>query len=445
MASKTTIEKEAAILNGIAEEAGLSDSLPFVTSEDDVCDFGRVLNDNFDYRNKFINIFFRIAYRAISNVAWENPLNFIFKRTEFGVGVEEVFEALSKPIAYDAFGEGEVVWKRVMPDVRSVLHLINVKTMIKKTIYAHEMKTAFNSYNEWVSFHESLLRRMYDSLQDALYQACVYIIALYMVEVGTVYKSIPDFETNPKAATKALYYLSNKMRFNSSKFNPFGVRTSAPKNNQYLFVTPEFDASQNVEVYAYMFNIERGETGTRVIMIDSFADHNYDLLNNMFTGGVPKVFSQEEVNTLKKIPAFLCDKELLMFYDVDTEASTIYNNEKRYWNNFLHYTGILSYSPFRNAVALYTGEEAAPVKIFNPYGETTITVGRDNMFYVMPAMTTGGMSPKQQATYEVAGAALSPIPEKPGWYQVSNKAGDTATITYSYGELEPLTITMKVI
>lgn len=445
MAKNTGVEMEAKLVNSLASAAGISDNVPYVTGSEDFCKFGNALANDFDLRNKFTGTFFRIAFRVISNTAWENPLNFIFKKMEYGIGVEEVFEEISKPIAYDAFGEGEVIWKRVMPDVRNVMHVLNIATFIKKTIYPNQLKQSFNSYQSWQDFRNTLIRRMYDSIQYALYQASVYTIALYMIESGTVYASIPDYTTNPQSATKMLYYLADKLRFMSTNYNPFGVTTSTRKEDLYLFVTPEFNATQNVEVYAYMFNIPSEKTVSKVITVDSFASFNYDVLNNMFTGGVPKVFSSDELAILKDIPAFLCDKELLMFYNQDEESSSIYNNEKRYWNNFLHYWGLMSYSPFRQAVALYVGEEKEPTGIFNPYGSTSIKEGRDNLFYAKKAMTTGAMSIKHEAELTITGDALTSIPNKPGWYQVSNRKGDTATLTYAYKDITPLVVTLTVI
>lgn len=395
-------------------------------------EFGKYLMQNQNWTNEFINAYCMIAYQVISSRVWQNPLEFLFKKQEFGYAIEELFVNLAKPLAYDPWGKGEEQWKRVMPDVRNMLHIVNVKTLVKQTVYDEGLRTAFTNETAWGNFRDQLVSAVTDGLSVALYSAAVYLTALYACETGVITLPVADYVTNPKSATVALQVASDKMTFKTRDYNPAGVYNYCPKERQYLFVTPEFNATQDVEVLAYMFQIEKGELPQRKIMINNFWEHDYDMLDEMFVGGVPHRFTEEEITALKQVPAMLFADDLLFFYNLFSRWGAPWNDEKLYWNYMHHWQGTMSYSPFACGAVLYTGTPGNVTEIYNPYGNTEISIGRDNMMRILPAHTVGLFSKHTFIDGEVSGDGLVPLPDHPGWYQASNKKGDTATITYSY-------------
>lgn len=441
---------DSVILSSIADELksqGLDISNTSIITDKDLQRFSRALfaSPDIRWKDEFTHLFNRIAYRIISNRAWDNPLSFVIKDQDFGAGVEEVYAAIAEPLAYDAFGEGEEVWKRVMPDIRSTLHVMNVKYFVEQTIYPAQLKKAFSNFGEWMNFREFIVENMSTAYNKARYDATMYILALYIIETGGVAYHVPSPETDAKASTKALKVLSDKFKFLKSDYNAAGVPNHVPKKNIYLFVTPEFDAEQTVDVYSYMFNVEQAQIDSRKIIVDSFADFDYNTLNNIFVGGVPKVFTEEEIRKLQKIHAFICSDRLLMVYNQDIEWGAPYNDRKRYWNYYLHDWGTYSYSPYENGVALYSGPEEEPSKIINPFESQSINIGRDNYFYVRPAYASGILSNREKCSVQVTGEALKAIPGKPGWYVAGNEIDKTATITYSVTGVDDLVITVRTI
>lgn len=412
-------------------------------------EFGNLLQIDPNWINAFGNAYMKIAFTVISNGVWRNPLEFLFKKQEFGFAIEELFINLSKPFRYDPWGKGEEQWQRVMPDVRRMMHLINIQTFCKKTVYSQGLRSAFTNEAAWMDFRDKLVASITNDLSVALYKACKYVIALYCLETGTVTIQIANYVADPKSATKALKVSSSKMTFASPNYNPAGVENFAPIANQYLFVTPEFDAEQEVDVLAYMFQIEKGELPQRKILIDDFWNHDYDTLNEMFVGGVPKIFTEDEVNALKQMPAMLVQDNLFFFYNHFEYWDAPWNSQKLYWNYMHHWQGILSYSPFANGVALYTGTPGNITKLFNPYDSEEITLGRDNLMRALDAHTVGLFAPHEIIKATVSGEGLIPLEDHPGWYQASNKKGDTATLTYSYtpesGDALSLTITVTIV
>lgn len=441
---KTNTELENNVINGIAKQMANPEakSLPDVCDIDSLQCFGSILNKSDCLRNEFVGILNRIYSRILWEKVWRNPLSFLFKESEFGYAIEEVFTNIFDPIKYDPFGDGADVWKRVLPDTRSVIHELNVKFFIKSTVYPSGLKQAFLSYESFEKFRRQVLNAASTSMELCLYEATIYIMALSFIESGGRFIKIDDFETNPKDAIKKLQIASDEFIFPSTDYNIAGVTNFTQKKDQFLFVTPTFNATENIDVLLYAFNAGKGELAGRKILVKSFADFNYNRLNEIFVGGVPKVFTDNEIEKLKKVPAFLCDRDFLILRDMDREMSSAYNQDKRYWNNVNHWWGTISFSPFANAVGVYYGQEGIPERIVNPYGSTEIKEGRDNMFYVRDAFTTGAFAPKQKVSYKVEGEALEEMEYNPGWYKVINKRGKTATITYSSTGLDDLVVNL---
>lgn len=430
--------------NGL-DPNGASGSRKYFTPQN----FAEYLSKNSSLWNAFAQVYNRIAFTVITSRVWENPLAFLFKKQDFGYAIQEVFINLAKPLKYDPWGKGERQWKRVMPDVRNMMHVLNIATFVKQTVYDQGLRTAFTNETEWTIFRDKLVDAITDGLSLALYSAAKYTLALYNMETGVVSVPIPDYVATPSAATKALLEISEDMTFNKRDYNPAGVYNFCPKERQYLFVTPKFNATQNVDVLAYMFNIEKGELPQRKITIDNFWEHDYDMLGELFIGGVPHVFTDDEITSLKNIPAMLVADDLLFFYNLFERWEAPWNSEFLYWNYMHHWQGTMSYSPFACGVALYTGTPGNVTEIFNPYGTTELTVGRDNMMQVLESHTVGAFAERTYIAADVTGDALTPDESHPGWYHVSNKKNDTATITYTYtpdsGDALTLTINVTVV
>ena len=54
---------------------------------------------------------------------------------------------------------------------------------------------------------------------------------------------------------------------------------------------------------------------------------------------------------MEKVQLMIVDKDWFMIYDKLLRMESIYNPAQMYWNYFLHYWGVYSYSVVENAVA----------------------------------------------------------------------------------------------
>lgn len=419
-------------LNAYAEKLSFGDELPTLKDNSDLYGlraYGEKVMEDSDYISEFTGTFFKIAMMVIYNKVFENPFDIFFKKVDYGVGVEEVFTAIAKPMAYDPFGDGAVVWERVMPDVRNQLHLLNVEFAVEQTVYEAEIAKAFYSYEQMNSWWNAIIESINNGVSTTIYSCCKYMISLSALDAGTAALYLD--ESQPKKTVKSLKALSTKLKFPSTMYNRAGVNNFTNKRDLYLFVTPEFNADLEVEVLAYMFNVEYGKVDFHIIEVDDFQTHDYNILGNAFKGGIPHEFTSEEKVKLGKLQAFLCSKDFLFFYNFRYRQSSKYNDIKNYWNLYTLWFGMVSTSPFEPGVALIYGEPTPATGIINPYGMDKLRVGRRNLFYAVPAKLDGTLQPGAEIVPTITGAGLIPYEGRPGWYQASGQKGDTATITYT--------------
>lgn len=419
-------------LNAYAKELSYGNQLPKLRGVDDLYGlraYGEKVMESPDYISEFTGTFFKIAMMVIYNKVFENPFDIFFKKIDYGVGVEEVFVEISKPLKHDPFGDGAKVWERVMPDAHNKLHLLNVDFDVIKTVYEKEIAEAFYSYEGMNSWWSAIITSINNGVSTTIFSICKYMIAWSALDQGTATLYLD--ETNPRKTVKSLKALSTKLKFPSPLYNRAGVNNFTNKRDLYLFVTPEFNAELEVEVLAYMFNVEYGKVDFHVIELDDFTTHDYNALGNAFPNGLPHEFTDEELEALGKMQGLLCSRDYLFFYNFRYRQSSKYNDRKGYWNLFTRWNGMVSTSPFEPAVAMLYGDAPVATGISNPYNSDKLRVGRMNLFYAYPAKLNGILTETKNIVPTVTGTGLLQQEGMPGWYQASNNKGDTATLTYT--------------
>lgn len=457
MAARNLQDKVSDLLNTAAGNSTILPDMPKVSNLDSLKKFGEIILNNPDYINEFSNMINRIAEVVVWNRAWRNPLEFLFKDGEYGDSIEEVFVNTAKLMGYDPYGDGADQWKRVPPDVRVAMHVMNVFFYTEQTVYDKGLKRAFISFEGFNSFFQGIITAMYNALSKGLFQAAKYVLARYIIDAGAAGQLIEE-GAEPEEYTIAMKTATSPMSFLSSKYNAAGVDSFSTVDDLYLFVTPNFDARQDVEVLAYMFNVELGMMPYRKIVLDDLWNFRYDMLNEIFQGGVEQ-FTDDEIAKLKSVKAIMADKNLLLLYDMHHSSEVARNKLKLYENYFMHFWGIMTYSPFANCFVFAEGTPDDTVTSWkNPYGKTEITVGRDNRFFAIPATAYGVFTEQESVEPTVSGTGLVAITGHSGWYQAVNTRGATATITYAVPDngkketsegagdgMQPLVINVKVV
>lgn len=410
MPKKPAVKKLAAtsadVMNAIRNSASTNyrDYVPVATADaESVKEIGAVIMEYPALQNEFLsNLINRIGRVIIDSKMYSNPLA-MFKKgyLDFGESVEELFVQIAKPFTYSPDVAEKEVFKREIPDVRSAFHVLNYQKFYKVTIQQNDLRQAFLSW----SGVDDLIARITDSLYSAAaydeFTITKYLLAkkllngqLYPIEVaaGTTAEEL-------KQNTAAMRGASNKLEFMSNKYNLAGVDTFTKKDDQYILISSDYEAKQDVEVLASAFNMDKAEFLGHRVSVDGFGNFDTARLNQIFTdpdnaGGYVGNYTpltEAELTALNQIPAVLVDKDFFMLFDVLTEFTEQYNGQGLYWNYFYHQWRIFSSSPFANAIVFTPTAPAVTAVAVTP---ETAEVRAGQSVQLTADVTASGFAPK---------------------------------------------------
>lgn len=450
MATRPKIKKLAAtsadVLNAIRNSASTNykDYVPVASQDaESVKEIGAVIMEYPALQNEFLsNLINRIGRVIITSKMYTNPLE-MFKKgyLDFGESVEELFANIAKPFVYDAGVAEKEVYKREIPDVRSAFHVLNYQEFYKVTIQQEQLRQAFLSW-EGV---DDLIAKITDSLYTGAaydeFTITKYLLAKKLIN-GQLYPVQVSAETTPDALkqnTAAMRAASNKLTFMSDKYNLAGVSTHTPRDEQYLLISSDYDAKQDVEVLASAFNMDKAEFLGHRVLVDGFGDFDTDRLNQIFKDPEdPSKFvndyeplTEAEIAALNQIPAVIVDKDFFMLFDVLTNFTEQYNGQGLYWNYFYHTWRIFSSSPFANAIVFTpTAPEVTAVNVT----PATAEVRAGQSVQLSAAVTAAGFAPQAvRWTLTGDGAGSSTISSSGLVKVAADAAGEiTATATSVY-------------
>lgn len=459
MPTKPKIKKMTAtsadVLNAIRNSASINyrDYVPVATQDaDSVREIGNVIMQFPALQNEFItNLINRIGRVIVTSKMYTNPLEMFKKgRLDFGESVEELFVNLSKPYEYSAEKAETNVFKRNIPDVRAAFHVMNYQKFYKNTIQQEQLRQAFLSWDGVDDLIAKITDSMYSAASTDEFIMMKYLLAkkilngqLYPVEV-----SAEKTTEALKANTSAMRATSNKLTFNSDKYNLAGVTTHTDRADQYILVNADYDALMDVEVLASAFNMTKAEFLGQRILVDGFGTFDTDRLNSLFTDQDGNYLSnytpltEAEITALNSIPAVLVDRDFFMIFENLTQFTEQYNGEGLYWQYFYHIWETFSSSPFANAVVFtptaptVTGVTVSPATAESRAGQ--------HVQFTAEVVTTGFAPQSVNWTVEGTGATVS----SSGLVTLDDTAtGEitvTATSTFDSSQTATATITVQV-
>lgn len=403
------------IMNAIRNEASeqFKHYVPLANAKN-VADVGAGLLTNRTLQNEFITALVeRIGKVIIRKVTLKNPLAKFKKGTlEYGRTIEEIYTDISEEHLYDPEVAETEVFKREIPDVKTLFHEVNREGFFKQTVQDGNLKRAFTSWNDFGDFVGSIITSMYNS--DEVHEYRYMMLAIdnaHSKGLFKVEKVDPVLDgTSGKAFVKSVRKAVRKMTMpaGSRGYNAMAIHTRSETDNLHLFITADLEAEIDVEVLSAAFNMDYTNFLGKITIVDQFASPGLE--------------------------ALLIDEDALMFYDVLFGLETQRNSQGLYWNYFLHHHQLISVSRFGQAVAFVTSDEAAPVTsvIVDP-PEASITAGREMKFtsYVRQTdeesrsvtwnvETYGGMT-KRQATQIDSDGILKVADNQEGQLKVTAK------------------------
>lgn len=342
------------ILNVIRENAGFEyqNTVPKVTKATDIPAVGQIIYGEPAIANKFINALVnRIAMVRVQSATFNNPYSVLKKGyIEFGETIEEIFVGIAKVVEYTPEKGEEREFKRTLPDVRSVFHIMNWRSMYPVTIQDEDLKQAFLSIDGVTDLIAKIVDQVYTGAEYDEFLLFKYLLIKAISHGKMKPLSVGD-GTNPKDSAKAFRGTSNLLTFMKDSYNERGVVTSTPKDRQVIFMDAKFNAEFDVDVLASAFNMDKADFMGRLFLIDDFTtfdNKRFEEIRKNSTG-VEEV-TPEELALLADVNAVLLDEDWFQVYDNNNRFTEKYVASGLYWNYFYHTWKTVSYSPFSNAV-----------------------------------------------------------------------------------------------
>lgn len=420
LAVKNDAELLSYIINVTPE---LRDNIDLPVQGQSIKPIGQIIVDNERYRNAFINTVNLIGLTIIKRNGWANPWTFTVRGTlNFGQQIRELILDLCNVYDYNEdLKTPEKFLKNEVPNVLNYIHSVNFQKYYKTTTSDAQLAMAFNQEGDLMRFIEESVGMLFESWNYDRFIVDKYMLCRRILDGTMTSIQIPNFATNTERQNVSfIKNISNKMTFRSPNYNPAGIRRASSFDEQILIVNTEFEANFSTEVLATSYFRDEADLRQRLVLIDSFSDHDTarltELLKTQYVA-----FTEDELTKLKTIPAVNITNELFMdyYYALDNNANTklteFYNPQTLRNNHFLHVWAVFSTSPFENGVVFTSETPAVNSVTVNP---ATASVMQGQSLQLNAVVDTEGFANKA-VTWEVTtGSNLGVTVSKNGLVQV---------------------------
>ena len=152
--------------------------VPKVETATDIPKVGAVIYGHPAFANTFLNALInRIALVRMNSATFNNPYAQLKKGViEFGESIEDIFVNIVKVHTEDAEKADEREFKRTLPDVRSVFHVINWRVVYPITVQDEDLYTAFNSIDGVTDLITKIVDSVYTSAEYDEFLLFKYLI-----------------------------------------------------------------------------------------------------------------------------------------------------------------------------------------------------------------------------------------------------------------------------
>ena len=377
----------SALVNQINRDPQVSSKLPLPEQgtpdevRKSIQNIGKLILQSDRYKNAFINAINVIGLVMVNRNAWEDPweeftnrgtMNFGDSAVEMSVDIASVFD-------YNATSTNPTAFlTHVVPNVYSYIHRINYQKYYKVTTSDAQMAMAFNREGGLISLVDEIIQSLFEG-----YKYDKYLVNKYMLCL---------------------------MTFRSPNYNPAGLRIATPFTRQIAIVDTAYDAELETDVYATSFFLDSARMKPRLALCDGYANHDIARLQELFDLGdgntfVP--FTSDELSALENVIATIIDDEWFQNYnyalDYDaqpfdngsrgdgTKMTDFYDPQSLKHTMWLHYWGIKSTSPYKNAVCFSKVEPSVESVSVSP---ATASVSAGQTLQLSAVVVTTGFANK---------------------------------------------------
>ena len=422
----TNVSKD--VINAILNEGwsvNYRDYVPITaTDADSIRDIGKIIMDAPNLRNAFAtDLINRIVLVIVTSKMYENPWARLKKgKLDIGESVEEIFVNMARAELYNPAGSAETVFKRSIPDIRAAFHVVNYQVFYPVTIENEDLSMAFTTQNGLYNLIEKIYETLYTADAYDEFNMMKYLIAEHILagHIKVVQTPEPKNESEIRSFIAKIKGTSNKMKFQTSKYNLAGVKTHVKHENQTIIVSADFDALMDVTVLAAAFNMEKAEFLSKRLLVDSFGDIDiprlaecapelcknidYDTEGHVVSAELKNI-SASDLGHLDTIPAVIIDDDFMQIYDRLITMEDIRNPKGLYTNAFLHCWKIFSISPFAPAVTFSSSPTSVSSVSVTPAAANTVKGGN----VILQAVVNGTGIFERTVSWKLLGANSSGV------------------------------------
>lgn len=386
-------------VNLMIKESALLSSLnvPIITDDASMRSVGMMIMGSVVTKNEFATqLINRIALVKATSKSYKNKFAG-FKKGMLPTGetIEEVFIAIAEPMLYNAETAEDEVFKRVLPEIHAVFHILNAQIMYKGTSQDKSLSLAFNSVQAMSEFIVGIIDSLYNASEQDEFLIIKYLICktmldswFYPVYIPTVEKANMDTivaTIKEKIEDLGVSYVT--------EYNPYKVPTISQPQDLHLIQTNAFKAKSDVMVLASAFNMEKVEYLANQITIGnySFTPWEQSRLAKIFENDPNYApFTTAELAKLASVPCAMVDNDFFVVYDKLLEGDSLRNPQNMATNYWLHKWSIFSASPFANAILFTTIQPSITSVTLSP---ETATVAKGAKLEMTASVVLVGFAP----------------------------------------------------
>lgn len=395
-------------------EPTLRENIDLPVQGESIAPIGQIIVNNQRYKNAFINAINVIGLTMIDRNYWEDPwenftnngyMSFGDSARELAVDIADVFDYNTYALDVDHFLEN------VVPNVYEYIHPLNYQKFYKTTTSDTQMAMAFYNEGGLMSLIDEIISSLYEGYKYDKYIVNKYMLCRRILDGTVTPVQIANYNSlSARERVSAMKNISNLMTFRNPNYNPAGLRIATPFAKQIAIVNTDFEASLSTEVLATSFFRNDAEMKSRMALIDGYGNHDVARLTEVL-GSQFIPFTESELTELNTIPAVLIDDEWFQnkTYRLDGASETdsegvfteggregfkrtsFYNPETLKNNHWLHYWGIKSTSPFKQAVVFTTEAISVTSVLLSP---ASASVSKGQSLQLTANVTTTGFANK---------------------------------------------------
>ena len=404
---KFKVKSNAELLSYIMNvEPMLREEIGLPTQGQDLAPIGKIIVNNERYKNAFINAVNVIGLTMIDGNYWEDPWEEFTNSgvLVYGDSAREMIVDIADVFDYNTYAsDPDHFLENVVPNVYQYIHPLNYQKFYKTTTSDEQMAMAFANEGGLLSLIEAIIQSLYEGYKYDKYIVNKYMLCRRILDGTVTSHYIADYSTKtPRERVSEMKNVSSMMTFRSPNYNPTGLRVATPFRDQFLIMDTNFESTLTTEVLATSYFINEAQFKTNLALIDGYDNHDtarlLEVLGDQYVG-----FTEGELTALGNIPACIVDREFFQnkTYALDgagdrgdgIRRTSFFNPESLKNNHWLHYWGVKSTSPYKQAVVFSTVQPNVTAVSVSP-STATLTQGQVGTLKFTASVTATGFANK---------------------------------------------------